>query len=284
MMTALRARMFERRCPCGRPRCRARGPASGASRWIAVILCSSRISTPAFLRRGLERPHQAVAGGAGLPHRRIGRLAGLHQSASPSTAQCISRGTELPTELPPTRVRRLVDEDDAVRHQPLEGGGAVVGEGADDLAVVVAVIRKAVRLDHRPVGQVAEQQVGRIRDAVFLLHAGAAAQRHVAAAGDGVAADIGFGLDQDDRAPASRATMAAGRPVAPEPMTTTSASRSQLCGTSPFCASITPPPKSFDVTPDHAHRRPRNLYPSLTELPQTGGCENAGKACGGSGE
>ena len=64
----------------------------------------------------------------------------------------------------------------------------------------------------------------------FCLHAGAAAERDVAAADDGVAADIGLGLDEDDRAPASRATIAAGSPVAPAPITTTSASRSQSTG------------------------------------------------------
>jgi hypothetical protein len=33
-----------------------------------------------------------------------------------------------------------------------------------------------------------------------------------------------------------------------------------------------------------AHRLLQILYRSLTELPQTGGRENAGKACGGTGK
>ena len=145
------------------------------------------------------------------------------------TAACISRGTELPTELPPQRVRRLVDEDHPMRDQPFVGGGAIVGEGADDLAVVVAVVGKAVRFDHRPIGQVAEQQVGRVLDAVLLLRAGAAAQRNVAAAGDRVAADILLRLDA--RSPTRRPRAPRwprGAPWRRQPITTTSASPLQL--------------------------------------------------------
>ena len=84
-------------------------------------------------------------------------------------------------------------EDD----QPFESRGAVVGKGADDLAVVVAVIGKAVWTDHGPVGQIAEQEVRRIRDAVFVLDAGATAERDIATADDGMAADIFLGFDKD---------------------------------------------------------------------------------------
>jgi hypothetical protein len=97
------------------------------------------------------------------------------------------------------RVRSLVHENHAVRDQPFVGGDAVVGEGADDLAIVVAIIGEAVGFDHRPVGEVVEQQIGRVLDAMLLLRAGAAAERHVATAGDGVAADMLLRLDHDDR-------------------------------------------------------------------------------------
>jgi hypothetical protein len=86
-----------------------------------------------------------------------------------------------------------------VRDQELEGRRAVVGEGADDLAVVVAVVRVTVRLHDRPVGQVLEHEVGRVLDAVFLLHTGAAAERHVAAADPRVAADVRLRFDHDHR-------------------------------------------------------------------------------------
>ena len=118
------------------------------------------------------------AGRAGLPHR-------------PVTDDAVHLARHrIADRIAADRIGRLVDEYDAVREQPFEGRGAVVGKGADDLAVVVAVVGKAVRTDHRPVGQIAEQEVRRIRDAVFLLDAGAAAERNIAAADDGVAADI----------------------------------------------------------------------------------------------
>ena len=96
-------------------------------------------------------------------------------------------------------VRRPVDEDYPVRDQKIVGGGAIVGEGTDDLAVIVAVIGKAIGLDYRPIGKVAEQQVGRVLDAMLLLRAGTATQRNVAPAGDRVAADILLRLDYDHR-------------------------------------------------------------------------------------
>jgi hypothetical protein len=114
-----------------------------------------------------------------------------------------------------------------VREQEFERRHAVVGKSADDLAVVIPVWREAIGFDHRPIGQILEKQIRRILDAVFFLVAGAAAQRQVAARRDGVTADMRLRLDNDDRSAASRATMAAGKPVAPEPMTTISASRSQ---------------------------------------------------------
>src|SRR5438876_332450 len=92
------------------------------------------------------------------------------------------RKLTLPVEPPVAAVRRLVDHLHAVGEQPFKGGSAVVGEGADDLAVVVAVVRGAGGLHHRPVGEVAVDEVGRVLDAVFLLVAGAAAERQVAAA------------------------------------------------------------------------------------------------------
>ena len=99
----------------------------------------------------------------------------------------------------PTLFGLPVDDLHAVRQQEFERRHAVVGKGADDFAVVVAIGREAVGLDHRPVGQILEEQIGRILDAVFLLVAGAAAERQIAAGGDGVAADVVFRLDHDNR-------------------------------------------------------------------------------------
>jgi hypothetical protein len=113
-------------------------------------------------------------------------------------AQCSVRSTELPTEEPPRR-SGAVDEHDAVREQELDSGGAVVGKSADDLAIVVAIVREAVRLHHRPVGEILEDEVGRIFDAVFLLHAVAAPEGQVAATAAGMAADMRLCLDDDHR-------------------------------------------------------------------------------------
>ena len=55
------------------------------------------------------------------------------------------------------RARRDVHESDPVRRQPLVRFCGVVGERAHDFTVVVAKIRKAVRLDHRPIGEIPEQ-------------------------------------------------------------------------------------------------------------------------------
>ena len=70
-----------------------------------------------------------------------------------------------------------LDHLDAVRKQELERGNAVVGEGAHNFAVIVPIRSRAVWFDHRPVGQILEEQIGRILDAVFLLVAVAAAER-----------------------------------------------------------------------------------------------------------
>ncbi len=95
------------------------------------------------------------------------------------------------------RIGRFVDEHDAVRDQPLERRRRVVGEGADDFVIVVAVVGKTVGLDYRPVGKIAIEQFGRIDDAVFLLQTRAAAERYVSAAADAVTAEVILGLDHD---------------------------------------------------------------------------------------
>ena len=98
-----------------------------------------------LLRCGVERLHQAVAGRHG---RALVRVAGVPVWIS---GQSMGAAVHLARHGVADRkaaapVRRLVDEDDAVGEQKLEGRGAVVGEGADDLAVVVAIIGGAVGL------------------------------------------------------------------------------------------------------------------------------------------
>ena len=209
------------------------------------------------LDAGLRAPRLPAAASGRCPRTIVVRCVGSAGSPVCISGQSIdrgsafSRGTELPTEAPPCRSGALSTKTTPCATQPFEGRRAVVGEGADDLAVVVAVIGKAVRLDHRPIGQVAEQQVGRVLDAVFLLHAGAAAERDVAAAAGGVAAGMRLRLDEDDRSASFARTIAAGKPDAPEPTTTTSAVWSHFVGCP--CASAAtgtrPPAATAAATP-----------------------------------
>ena len=90
-------------------------------------------------------------------------------------------------------------ELDAVAEEKFIGRRAMIGERAHHFAVVVTEIRPAVVLHHGPVGQIGEYRIGRIGDAVFLLRAGAAAERHIAAADDRMAADVIVSFDDDYR-------------------------------------------------------------------------------------
>jgi hypothetical protein len=49
-----------------------------------------------------------------------------------------------------------IGKNNTVGDQPFESCSAIVGEGANDFAIVVPVVRKAVRLDYRPIGEIAE--------------------------------------------------------------------------------------------------------------------------------
>jgi hypothetical protein len=144
----------------------------------------------------MQRPHQA---GAGAQFRvvRIGRLAGVNHR--PAGDIDLHGAQHRDADLVADAVGLAVDDFDAMGEQEFERRDAIVGKGADDLAVVIAIGRKAVALDHRPVGKIAEKQIGRILDAVFLLVAGAAAERQVAARGDGMTADARLCLHDDHR-------------------------------------------------------------------------------------
>ena len=233
MMTALRARMFTRRALVV-----AVDADDAARRAVLAVerghLVLEQILHAGLARGGVERLHQADAGRHG---RALRRRAGLPvwicgQSIG---AACMCAAPSCRPTTPPRRSGGLSTKTTPCASSHSKVGGAVVGEGADDLAVVVAVVGHAVRLDDRPVGEVLEQQVGRILDAVFLLHAGAAAERHVAAAHAAWPPTCGCASIRITEEPASRAAIAAGMPVAPPPITTTSAVWSHLVGM-PVCA------------------------------------------------
>jgi hypothetical protein len=67
-----------------------------------------------------------------------------HGIASGPAAQCVGR---------------LIDEDDAIRDQKFEDDRTVIGIGPNDLAIVVAVIGKAIRFDHRPVREITKEKI-----------------------------------------------------------------------------------------------------------------------------
>jgi hypothetical protein len=149
-------------------------------------------------RGRVKRLHQPITGGSRRLHTRIGGVAGLdHRPVHHRAMQGAQRRNA--DFMAAAVVRRPLHHLDPVREQEFERRRTVVGEGANDLAVVITVWRKAVGHDDRPIGQVPKQQIGRILDAVFLLIAGAGAERQVATAGDGMAADVILGLDYDHR-------------------------------------------------------------------------------------
>jgi hypothetical protein len=111
-------------------------------------------------------------------------------------------------------------ETNVIVHHELPDLGSVVGPGAMQLAVVVAIPRDARGVDDRPVGHVPEQAVGVVfqvfrleprrrqphavrigRRAVPLLYRVAAAERRPAAAVHQLAADIEVLVDDEHRRP-----------------------------------------------------------------------------------
>jgi hypothetical protein len=149
-----------------------------------------------FARRGFQRADQARAG-PDFWVVWIGRLAGMDHR--PIGDVDLHRARHRDADLVANIVRRPVDDFHSVGEQEFERRHAIVDKSADNLAIVVAIRREAVVLDHRPIGQMAEEKLGRILDAVFFLIMGAAAERQVAAAGDSVTADMRLCLDDDDR-------------------------------------------------------------------------------------
>ena len=167
MITALRARILTT-LPSLSQATPSTGPANGVSRWIEVIRCFSKnFDAGLFGRRG-ERMHEAVAGGHGGALVGRGRLAGLDQRPIHRRRVHFARNG-IADRTAAEFVGRLVHEHHAMGDQKLVSRRAIVGEGADHLAVIEAVVGKAIRFDDGPVGQILEHEVGRILDAPFLL-------------------------------------------------------------------------------------------------------------------
>ena len=97
------------------------------------------------------------------------------------------------------KVGHRARKNKSVGHEKIVGENVVVGESANDVAVVVTVTGGAVGLHQGPVGEVFEEDIGRIDNSGLFLGPGAASQRDVAGGDGGVAADVAVGLDQDYR-------------------------------------------------------------------------------------
>jgi hypothetical protein len=119
-------------------------------------------------------------------------------------------------------VRRLVDEHDAVLPQKFEGGSTVVSERTDDLAVVVAIIRKAVGLDQSV--RSLNTKSGESSMPYFLCTLVPPPSGMLPPLTRAWPPTCGCASTMITDEPASFATMAAGSPHAPDPITTTSAS------------------------------------------------------------
>ncbi len=100
-----------------------------------------------FLGCDFEGSHQAIAGGSGLLNRRIGGLAIVPHRPMHHGAVHFARH-RVSDRVSANGIGSFVDKNDAVCDEPFKGGGAVVGKGANDFAIVIPVIREAVGADH----------------------------------------------------------------------------------------------------------------------------------------
>ena len=142
-------------------------------------------------RARLQRPHQT----------RTGSAAGTREPGAVGPEGMILTWRRVARAVRADIVRGDLFELDAIGHEKFIGCGAMIGESPHDGAIIVAVIRPAVGLDDGPVGQVGKDEVRRILDAVFVLRARAAAQRHVAATQNRMPADIVVRFDHDHGCP-----------------------------------------------------------------------------------
>src|SRR3989304_9912538 len=94
-------------------------------------------------------------------------------------------------------VRGFIREFDAIGYQKFVGRSTIIGKGTDNGSVVVPEIGGAVGLYDRPVCQIREDEVRRIRYSVLLLRARAAAKRCISPAQYCVSTDVVVRLDHD---------------------------------------------------------------------------------------
>src|SRR4029077_11043754 len=133
-------------------------------------------------------------------------------------------------------IRCLIDKDHAMVDKPLDCCGAVIGKRADNLPVVISVIWKSIWLHNRPICWVAEDQTRRIFDSILfwrLVPRPRGTLPPLVIAWPPICCSALITITEE---PASRATIAAGSPAAPEPITIISASRSHDFASVAVCA------------------------------------------------
>ncbi len=151
-----------------------------------------------FPRGCLQRAHDADAPGSGFPDFEGHGYAGLNPRVF-QDGRVHGPGSRLARLGHAPTVGFRFRPFKSMGHQKVVGENVVVGESANEVAVVEAVLGGPVAPHRGPVAEILEKDIGRIHDSGRFLGRGAAAQRDVAGADGGVAADVVDGLDQDYR-------------------------------------------------------------------------------------
>ena len=153
----------------------------------------------ASLPRGcLQRAHEADPSELGFLDGGVRRLAGLNYGPC-HDGYVVGPGHRGAGRLRTAPVGRPIHKNYATVQEKVVDQDVVVGESANDVAVVEAEVGGAVGLHQRPVGEVLEEDIRRIHYSRLFLGPRAAAQRDISGADDGVAPDVPVGLYQDYR-------------------------------------------------------------------------------------
>ena len=128
-----------------------------------------------FPRGCLQRAHDADAPGSGFPDGGGSTVRRSESARIAKTAACMALGSRLARLGHAATVGYRFRPNQSMGHEKVVGENVVVGESANDVAVVEAVLGGAVGLHYGPVGEVLEDDIGRIHDSGRFLGRGAAA-------------------------------------------------------------------------------------------------------------
>src|SRR3989304_5765337 len=114
-------------------------------------------------------------------------------------------------------VRGFIREFGAIGYQKFVGRSTIIGKGTDNGSVVVSEIGGAVGLYDRPVCQIREDELRRIRYSVLPLCTRAAAKRRISPAHYCVSTNVVVRLDHDQRRPLADCRNGGGGHPRPRP-------------------------------------------------------------------